>query len=196
MNYYLLSLMSDLGSENFCKQIAGSLNSVVDGPRLKFYYSGDFMVFSFASKTGKKELYKYFKKNLFDNINVFILTKVEDDYSFHFSQYIEKDLLIVRNEGDDLEMAMDMVRIQNNLKSNDDEFNLRYEDLNEDDFYLYDEDEGNDEFIHNLREKLMNDIMMGYPTPTLNEILDKISVGGVESLNEVEKVELYNYSQK
>lgn len=171
MNYYLLSLTNDFASEGMCKEIALSISPIVDSPNLKFHYTRNQIIFSFGTETPKDEIYEYITGILYGLVEMFILTEVVDEYTVSLPKEIKDHLFDLENVGENVTMKLDMERIKKNL-----------------DFSFDDED---DEDIMSLifKNKITD------PTPTLDQILDKLYSEGINSLSSKEKNILETYSQ-
>ena len=174
MNYYLLSLTNDFASEGMCKEIALSISPIVDSPNLKFHYTRNQIIFSFGTETPKDEIYEYITGILYGLVEIFILTEVVDDFSVSLPKDIRDHLFDLENVGENVTMKLDMERIKKNL-----------------DFSFDDDEEDDDDDIMSLIFK-NKDIT---PTPTLDQILDKLYSDGIDSLSSKEKNILETYSQ-
>jgi len=175
MNYYLLSLTNDFASEGMCKEIALSISPIVDSPNLKFHYTRNQIIFSFGTETPKDEIYEYITGILYGLVEIFILTEVVDDFSVSLPKDIRDHLFDLENVGENVTMKLDMERIKKNL------------DFSFDD----DDEEDDDDDIMSLIFK-NKDIT---PTPTLDQILDKLYSDGIDSLSSKEKNILETYSK-
>ena len=174
MNYYLLSLTNDFASEGMCKEIALSISPIVDSPNLKFHYTRNQIIFSFGTETPKDEIYEYITGILYGLVEIFILTEVVDDFSVSLPKDIRDHLFDLENVGENVTMKLDMERRKKNL-----------------DFSFDDDEEDDDDDIMSLIFK-NKDIT---PTPTLDQILDKLYSEGIDSLSSTEKNILETYSQ-
>ena len=174
MNYYLLSITDDFSSDKLCKEIAISLSPIVDSPNLKFHYTRNQIIFSFGTETPKVEIYEYITGILYGLVEIFILTEVVDDFSVSLPKDIKDHLFDLENVGENVTMKLDMERIKKNL-----------------DFSFDDEEDDDDDDIISLIFK--NKITE--PTPTLDQILDKLYSDGIDSLSSKEKNILETYSQ-
>lgn len=174
MNYYLLSLTNDFASEGMCKEIALSISPIVDSPNLKFHYTRNQIIFSFGTETPKDEIYEYITGILYGLVEIFILTEVVDDFSVSLPKDIRDHLFDLENVGENVTMKLDMERIKKNL-----------------DFSFDDDEEDEDDDIMSLIFKNKNTT----PTPTLDQILDKLYSEGIDSLSSKEKNILQTYSQ-
>ena len=174
MNYYLLSLTNDFASEGMCKEIALSISPIVDSPNLKFHYTRNQIIFSFGTETPKNEIYEYITGILYGLVEMFILTEVVDEYTVSLPKEIKDHLFDLENVGENVTMKLDMERIKKNL------------DFSFDD----DEDDDDEDIISLIFKNKITD-----PTPTLDQILDKLYSEGIDSLSSKEKNILETYSQ-
>jgi regulator of replication initiation timing len=157
-----------------CKEIALSISPIVDSPNLKFHYTRNQIIFSFGTETPKDEIYEYITGILYGLVEIFILTEVVDDFSVSLPKDIKDHLFDLENVGENVTMKLDMERIKKNL-----------------DFSFDDEEDDDDDDIISLIFK--NKITE--PTPTLDQILDKLYSDGIDSLSSKEKNILETYSQ-
>jgi hypothetical protein len=175
MNYYLLSVTNDFESQGLCKEIAISLSPIVDTPNLKFHYTRNQILFSFGSETEKSEIYDYIYGVLYGLVEIFVLTEIVDEYSVYLPKDIKDHLSDLENVGDDVTMKIDMSRIKQNL-----------------DFSFEDDDE-DDDFITNM---IYNKIITPKSVqPTLDQLLDKLCLEGMDSLSVQEREILETYSK-
>jgi hypothetical protein len=179
MKYYLLSLTNDFTSEGLCKEIAISLSPIVDSPNLKFHYTRNQIIFSFGAETEKSEIYEYIYGVLYGIVDIFILTEINDEYTFNLPKDVKEHLFDFENVGDNVTMKIDMQRIKKNL-------DFSFEDDE-------DEEEDYEDFISKI---IANKLTSPEPQqPTLDQILDKLYSEGMESLSLQEKTILETYSK-
>jgi hypothetical protein len=157
-----------------CKEIALSISPIVDSPNLKFHYTRNQIIFSFGTETPKDEIYEYITGILYGLVEIFILTEVVDDFSVSLPKDIRDHLFDLENVGENVTMKLDMERIKKNL-----------------DFSFDDDEEDDDDDIMSLIFKNKDTT----PTPTLDQILDKLYSEGIDSLSSKEKNILQTYSQ-
>ena len=172
MKKYLLTVIGNVNSDKICKDIALSLTPIVDSPNLKFQHSSGVLVFYFASDVSKSEVYAFVMGVLYGITNSFILTEVTDNMTVYFPPDILKHLLDLDNTGKDVQMKLTLTEIKKNLDS-------------------LENDEDDEDFVALLLEQEMENLKK----PTLDQILDKISLQGIESLNLFEKKTLETYSK-
>ena len=168
MKKFFLVLFGDFESEGICKEIALSVAPIVDSPHLKFNHIKGSIVFHFASEVSREEIYDYLLASLMDLCTSFILTENSDNVSVYFPTKVEKHLLDLENEGDDVEMKINI----NQARS--------LEELQRD-----------EEFVALLLEEVKKNVKK----PSLDQILDKINKKGISSLSKFEKDTLDEYSK-
>ena len=179
MNYYLLTITNDFTCKEMCKEIALSISPIVDSPNLKFHNTGNQIIFSFGTETPKNEIYEYITGILYGFIEIFVLTEVVDEFTVSLPKEIKDHLFDLENVGENVTMKLNMERIKNNL-------DFSYDDDDDDD----DDDFMSDDFMSLIfRNEIIN------PTPTLDQILDKLYSEGMDSLSSKEKNILKTYSQ-
>jgi len=173
MKKYILSVVGKISTEKLCKDLALGLTPVVDSPNLKFQHTHNVLLFSFASEVSKEELFDYITGILFGITETFILTEVNDNLTVSLPKDIKEHLMDLEKEGDNVDMRIDMKEEKNRTRN-----------------FMYDE-EGEDDFV----ALLLEGIKKSRKKPTLDEILEKILSGGVNSLSLYEKEILENYSK-
>ena len=104
-------------------------------------------------------------------LDMFILSEVNDSTSIYIKDGMDKHLLDLDNETEDV-INFDLVP-----KNRMDNY---YDEDNEDDIVTV----------------LLNEVKKNLQLPTLDQLLDKVVEHGVESLTPYEKATLDNYSQK
>ncbi len=180
MNYYLLSVTNDFESQGLCKEIAISLSPIVDTPNLKFHYTRNQILFSFGTETEKSEIFEYVNGVLYGLVEIFVLTEIVDEYTVYLPKDIKEHLFDLESVGDDVTMKIDMSRIKQNL-------DFSFEDDDEDD------DDEDDDFITNM---IYNKIITPKSVqPTLDQLLDKLCLEGMDSLSVQEREILETYSK-
>lgn len=168
MRKFFLIMFGEFGSEELCKEIALSISPIVDSPHLKFNHTNGSIIFHFASEVSQTEIYDYLLASLMDLCSSFILTENTDNMSLYLPTKIEKHLLDLENESDDVEMKINI----NQTRSS--------EDLQKD-----------EEFVALLLEEVKRNVKK----PSLDQILDKITTKGLDSLSQFEKDILDGYSK-
>lgn len=171
MKNYFLTIIGDFQTQEICREIAIGLTPIVDSPNLKFQHTKGILVFHFASEISKDEIYTFIYGVLLGITETFILTEIIDNFTFSFPNEIRGHLLDLENTSDDVKLKFDL----NVSKKTTDNF-----DFEEDDEWVA--------LIQEEREKFIK-------KPTLDQLLDKISSEGIESLTGYEKQTLQNYSK-
>lgn len=169
MKNYLLTVIGHFESEKVCKEIALSLTPLVDSPNLKFQHTQGVIVFHFASEINKDEIFAYVMGILYGITESYILTEITDNMTVSFPQEIKEHLLDLQNTSEDVSMKIDINKIKKNLESLEEEEDWVALLLGETD---------------GLVKK-----------PSLDQILDKITSKGFDSLSQFEKDTLELYSK-
>lgn len=168
MKKYFLVIFGEFENENVCKEIALTLTPLVDSPHLKFNHSKGNIIFHFATEVSQEEIKDYLIGSLIDLCTSFLLTENTDTVSWFLPLKVEKHLLDLENEGEDVEMKINI----NQARS--------IEDL-----------EQSEEFV----ALLLNEVKKQIKKPSLDQILDKLNSKGPESLTQFEKDTLDEYSK-
>lgn len=169
MKKFFLIVFGEFESEDICKEVALTLTPVVDSPHLKFNHSKGNIFFHFASEVSQEEIYDYIMISLIDKCQYFILLENTGNISLFLPPNVQEHLMDLVNEGKDVEMK---IKVDSNK-------NL----MNE---------ESEDEFVALLLEEVKKQIKK----PSLDQILDKLSSKGIQSLSKFEKDTLDEYSKK
>lgn len=174
MKNYLLTVIGVFGkdSQKVCKEIAKSLQPLVDSPDLRFIYGNEALIYYFASEVNKDELFLFVDAILLDITKTFILTEVKDNFTISLTRDSSQHLMNFNTP----------VLDENTGSLDNNEFKKLIENENYEEFddWFDDEDE---------------DIIKKLKKPSLNQILDKISETGLNSLTLYEKEILKNYSK-
>ena len=176
MTNYLLTVIGTFESEQDCTQIGMSLTPIVDSRNLKFQPDKRVLLFYFASEVPKGELFDYITGALYSVSNSFILTEVSDKVSVSLPEEVKQHLFDLETPTEDINMRLEMVRIKNNL-----DFMEQFEE---------------EEYDENLMAQFWKELKEKIKAPSLDQILDKISCDGVNSLTAFEKETLETYSKK
>lgn len=173
MKNYLLTVIGNFESEELCQDIAISLSPIVDSPHMKFQHTKGILIFHFATEVDKTEIYDYMSGVFFGITETFILTEINDNVSVSMPIDVKTHLFDLENEGEGIDMNIDMRQVKNNAE-------------------MFMEEEEEEDFVALLlgeKERL-------FKQPTLDQILDKINSKGYESLTPFEKDVLEDYSKK
>jgi hypothetical protein len=172
MKNYILTVIGKFESEETCKELAISLTPIVDSPNLKFQHASGVLVFHFATEVSKEEIFDYVIGILYGVTESFILTEVNDEVTVQMPYEIKQHLMDLENASENIAMSIDMKIEKNNLRFND-------EEDNDDDFVAL----------------LLDEVKRKVKKPSLDQLLEKISKNGVESLSAYEKETLEYYSK-
>lgn len=179
MKKYLLTAIGNFESTNVCKDLAVAITPLVDSPQLKFQHTNGVLIFHFASKISKEDILEYLSGLFYGVTDTYILSEMSDNLSVIMPEVVKGHLFDLEKSDENISMKIDMERIKNNLDW----------DFTDEDYDYNDEDE------RAIIELLMGGRNKKVVRPSLNEILDKISNGGVESLSPLEKRTLETYSK-
>jgi len=172
MNNYLLTVFGEFETKEMCQNVALSITPIVDSPNLKFQHSKGVLLFHFSSEIPKEEIYEYVKGVFYGVTESFILMKMTDDVSVSMPDDIYNHLFDLESTNGQLDMKLDMTRIKNNL-----------------DFMEQEEDDLVALLLEEMRENSL------IKKPSLDQILDKVLIDGIESLSPFEKYTLETYSK-
>lgn len=167
---YFLTVVGNFESERMCKDLAVALTPIVDSPNLKFQHTKGVLIFHFATEVSKDEVYDYILGVCYGITETFILTELTDNLTVSLPKEIREHLLDLENIGKDVTMKID-------LRDIDDEWD--------------EEDDDEDDIVASLLEQHNSLIKK----PSLDQILDKITSKGYQSLSEFEKDILESYSK-
>jgi hypothetical protein len=171
MKNYLLTVIGNFESDEMCRDMALTLSPIVDSPSLKFSHSKGVLLLHFASEVSKGEIYDFIIGVFFGMTESFILTEFNDKMTVSLPDEIKDYLFNLDDDSEENNNKLDMIKVKNN--------------------YGFDESEDEDDFVALLLEHPYNKIKR----PSLDQILDKISSKGYESLSQFEKDTLENYSK-
>jgi|APGre2960657404_1045060.scaffolds.fasta_scaffold04772_2 hypothetical protein len=171
MKKYLLTIFGDLEHYEKQQEITISLLPIVDSPSLKFQYGKEFIIAHFESELETKEIYEFlemFSENLYDS---FILNEYDEKVSVFMSNENKEHLFNL--DSDTGVSGQEMVITMNPTQE-----------------YFEDDDE-EDEFT----SKIITELKRQLKPPTLDQLLDKINLEGIEVLTQFEKGLLEKYSK-
>jgi len=178
---YMLFIFGDFTEmETFIDEISYQLITVVSSEYLKFNYGEFGMVLHFRTKETFEELKEYIDMCLEGQVEQYFLMEATENVDIKMERKLKKDFLNI-----------DGVKKENKNKEVD------VEKLSEEKKKRL----GNMmDFIIPLSEDILEFPMKfkrpESPTPTADQILDKISEKGIESLTEEEKQILDNYGKR
>ena len=178
---YMLFIFGDFTEmENFIDEISYQLITVVSSQFLKFNYGEFGMVLHFRTKETFSELKEYIDMCLDGQVEQYFLMEATENVDIKMERKLKRDFLNI-----------DGVKKENKNKEVD------VEKLSEE----KEKKIGNImEFILPLSEDIIN-IPMTFkrpesPKPTVDQILEKITENGIESLTKEEKQILDNYGKR
>lgn len=172
MKNYILTVFGEFESEEVCKELAISITPIVDSPNLKFQHTKGTLLFHFATEVSKDEIFDYIGGVLYGITEAYILTEMNDQVTISMPKDIKQHLMDLENSSENIEMFIDMKSEKNNLRINE-------------------EDEDEDDFV----ALLLDEVKRKVKRPSLDQLLDKISAKGPESLSKFEKETLEYYSK-
>jgi hypothetical protein len=170
MKKYLLTVFGDFNSKEIIARLGKGMAPIVDSPHLKFQHTKGAMVFHFGSEVSTEEIYDYIVGVFYGLSNSFILTEMTDKTSVYMPDDVKAHLLDLDNDTEEVDIRINMPKMG---KSVDDMSEMA------------------EDFVSFLLDEMEDEIK----TPTLNEILDKISEKGLSSLSGFEKEILNEYSK-
>lgn len=178
---YMLFIFGDFTEiENFIEDISYQLVTVISSKFLKFNYGEFGMTLHFRTKETFEDLKEYIDMCLEDLVEQYFLMEATENVDIKMDRKLKKDFLNI-----------DGVKIENKNKEVDIE-KLSEEKRNK--------ISGMMDFMVPLSEDIFNfPIRFNVPPalkPTTDEILDKITEKGIESLTTEEKQILDNYAKR
>jgi hypothetical protein len=178
MEYILFVFAAHEQQEKLVNSIAEDISAVSDLSDVKFYFGPESAIYVFKSSESFKLIKDFFKVRLGLSNIVYFLTEFDKDKTDYFlTDEVKKHLF----ESEDFKYKM-----TNEEKDEIDNMLLR--EFNDEKFKLFCEElEDDDDDIMKMKKKTKE--------PTLNDLLDKISSEGINSLNKKEKELLNKYSK-
>jgi hypothetical protein len=171
MKNYLLTVIGNFESDEMCRDMALTLSPIVDSPNLKFSRFKGALLLHFASEVTKEEIYDFVTGVFFGMTESFILTEFNDKMTVSLPDDMKDYLFNLDEDTEENNNKLDMIKVKNN--------------------YGFEESEDEDDFVALLLEHTYNKVKR----PSLDQILDKISSKGYESLSQFEKDTLETYSK-
>jgi len=182
MKNYLVTLIGNFITDNNCNEMVMSVAPLVDSPNMKYQFGGGILMMHFATEVPKDEIFEYITNLIHVDSEILILTEVSDKVSVHIPYEKSGHLFDLDNPGGSNHYSIDMKGVVENT------------DLYND----YDEDDIDISFSNELESQFKSKIQHWMGTPavktTLDTILDKINVLGMDSLTKHELTLLQNYS--
>jgi len=177
---YMLFIFGDFDEqETLATNLSSQLLTVVSSPFLKFTYGEYGVVFHFRSKEVFSDLKEYVDMGMSEITEQYFLMEVTKNVDVKMPRKLKKDFLNIDGEEKKKENKTGEINVESKLKERREELrNFTFEFLMPADF--------NQMVQKNEPEYL----------PTVDEILDKISEKGIDSLTETEKEILDNYGKR
>jgi len=177
---YMLFIFGDFDEqENLATNLSSQLLTVVSSPFLKFTYGEYGVVFHFRSKETFSDLKEYVDMGMSEITEQYFLMEVTKNVDIKMPRKLKKDFLNIDGEEKKKENKTGEINVESKLKERKEELrNFTFEFLMPTDF-------------NQMVQKNEPDYL-----PTVDEILDKISENGIESLTEKEKEILDNYGKR
>jgi hypothetical protein len=177
---YMLFIFGDFDEqENLATNLSSQLLTVVSSPFLKFTYGEYGVVFHFRSKETFSDLKEYVDMGMSEITEQYFLMEVTKNVDIKMPRKLKKDFLNIDGEEKKKENKTGEINVESKLKERREELrNFTFEFLMPTDF-------------NHMVQKNETDYL-----PTVDEILDKISENGIQSLTEKEKEILDNYGKR
>ena len=177
---YMLFIFGDFDEqENLATNLSSQLLTVVSSPFLKFTYGEYGVVFHFRSKEVFSDLKEYIDMGMSEITEQYFLMEVTKNVDIKMPRKLKKDFLNIDGEEKKKENKTGEINVESKLRERKEELrNFTFEFLMPTDF---------NQMVQNNEPDYL---------PTVDEILDKISEKGIESLTEKEKEILDNYGKR
>ena len=176
---YMLFIFGDFDEqETLATNLSSQILTVVSSPFLKFTYGEYGVVFHFRSKETFSDLKEYIDMGMSEITEQYFLMEVTKNVDIKMPRKLKKDFLNIDGEEKKKETKTGEINVESKLKERREELrNFTFEFLMPADF---------------------NQMVQKEPDylPTVDEILDKISEKGINSLTEKEKEILDNYGKR
>ena len=182
MKNYLVTLIGNFITDNNCNEMVMSVAPLVDSPNMKYQFGGGILMIHFATEVPKDEIFEYISGLIHKDSEILILTEVSDKVSVHIPYEKSGHLFDLDNPGQNNDYSIDMKGVVENTDL--------YNDFDEDDIDI--------SFSNEIESQFKSKIQHWMGTPavktTLDTILDKINILGMDSLTKYELTLLQNYS--
>ena len=177
---YMLFIFGDFDEqENLATNLSSQLLTVVSSPFLKFTYGEYGVVFHFRSKEVFSDLKEYIDMGMSEITEQYFLMEVTKNVDIKMPRKLKKDFLNIDGEEKKKDTKTGEINVEAKIKERREELrNFTFEFLMPADF-------------NQMVQKNEPDYL-----PTVDEILDKISEKGIDSLTETEKEILDNYGKR
>jgi hypothetical protein len=180
---YMLFIYGDfIDSETLIQELSGQMLPLISSPFLKYTYGEFGVVFHFRSDEIFSELKEYFDMVLNEiTEQYFLIETTSSNFDIKMPKKLKKDFLSIDGEVKKEENKTGEINVEAKLKERREELkNFTFEFLMPEDIILFNQMNTSTETRY----------------PTVDEILDKISERGIESLTETEKEILDNYGKR
>ena len=177
---YMLFIFGDFDEqENLATNLSSQLLTVVSSPFLKFTYGEYGVVFHFRSKEVFSDLKEYVDMAMSEITEQYFLMEVTKNVDIKMPRKLKKDFLNIDGEEKKKDTKTGEINVEAKIKERREELrNFTFEFLMPADF-------------NQMVQKNEPDYL-----PTVDEILDKITEKGIDSLTEKEKEILDNYGKR
>ena len=159
MKKYLLTVFGNFTSEK-CNEIAQLMEPLIDSENLKFYFRSGSIIFYFGSNFQLIDVHDFLDMISDELFDTFILVEHNETVTVFMTDEMKEHLFNLEEESG--EMVIDLVP---NNKSQS----------------IYDEDEDEDDISTILMNQIKNNLK-NIQAPSLDELLDKVSEQGIESI--------------
>lgn len=177
---YMIFMFGDFEEEeNIVTNLSSQLFSVVSSNFLKFTYGEYGVVFHFRSNETFSDLKEYIDMALLDIVSQYFLMEVTSKIDIKMEKKLKKDFLNIDGDKKTTSTKNGGINIEELNKKNKEDTKKFTFDLF---FPIFDTDQ-KEKFIENK-------------IPTVDEILEKITEKGIESLTKEEKQILDNYAKR
>ena len=178
---YMLFIYGDfIDSENLIQELCAQFLPLVTSPYLKYTYGEFGVVLHFRSDELFSELKEYVDMVLNDITEQYFLMETTENYDIKMPKKLKKDFLNIDGDTKKEETKTGTINVDTVINERREELkNFTFEFLMPEDFIP-------------LNQMMNAEIQY----PTVDEILDKISEKGIETLTEKEKEILDNYGKR
>jgi hypothetical protein len=171
--YFLTIISGNKINYDHVKDIGFSISEIIDSERLKFSYNESFIMFSFNSSVDKKDMFVFIEGVLYGFSDMFTLTEVNDNFSVSLPKKM-KYIFDIEDGNIEEDLSNSFIK-----EDEEEEYDVDIED----------------EFYEDIMEVYRKTLKNSIPKITLDSLLDKIIETGIDSLNDVERELLENYSK-
>ncbi len=182
MKNYLATVIGNFITDESCNDMVMSVAPLVDSRNMKYQFGGGILMMHFATEVPKDEIFEYISGLIHKDSEILILTEVSDKVSVHIPYEKSGHLFDLDNPGANNDYSIDMKGVIENTDL--------YNDFDEDDIDISFSNELESQF----KSKLPYLAGPSVVKPTLDSLLDKINVLGMDSLTKHELTLLQNYS--